>query len=146
MQDLYIESRALSGGTLLSWDIAHHMYARGVQGNIAVVTDKPVALMAATRKQWLRLMRQVQRERSSTLNTVRIMELSNQIGWMQRLAFSCKLPEGGLTAGVTFATLEALLKIPPMCSTLYITQHIGSEDTHLLTAWMTKGGVVVTYR
>lgn len=145
MHGLYIEQRSLNGKTLLSWDLAHHMYARGMQGKVAIVTDKPAELLSATRKQWYKIMRQVQRERSSTLDVIRISELSRQVAWMQNLTFSAKAADDVLDADITFALADDLLRISPMCSTLYATYPFAREKLHMLTSWMPKNGVVVEY-
>lgn len=145
MQDLYIERRSINGKTLLSWDLAHHIYARGMQGKVAIVTDKPVALLSATKKQWNKLTWQVQRERSSTLNALRLGELTHQITWMQGLVFSARAPEDILEADITFATAEDFVRIPPVCSTIYVTYPFAREKLHMLVSWMPKNGVVVEY-
>lgn len=146
MQGLYIECRSLNGKTLLSWDLAHHMYARGQQGKVAVVTDKPVELLSATKKQWVKLMRQVQRERSSTLNAIRVSELTRQIMWMQNLSFSSKPPDDLLEADVTFASVYDFMGAPPECSTLYATYAFEKEKLYMITGWIPKEGVVVIYK
>ena len=145
MHGLYIEKRAMNGRAL-SWDLAHHMYIRAVQGKVAVVTDKPVELLAATRKQWLKLVRQVQRERSSTLNAIRIAEFTHQIAYMQNLHFTAKPPTDLLEADVTFAIANDFVKIPPVCRTLYVTYPFATEKLHLLTSWMPRNSVVVIYK
>lgn len=145
MHGLYIERRSLNGKALLSWDLAHHIYARGMQGKVVVVTDKPVELLSATKKQWYKLMRQVQRERSSTLNAMRIGELTRQIAWMQNLTFSAKAPDDILEADITFAAAEDFVRVPPQCSTIYATYPFAREKLHMLTSWMPKNGVVVEY-
>ena len=145
MHGLYIEQRSLNGKTLLSWDLAHHIYARGMQGKIAVVTEKPIELLAATKKQWLKVMRQVQRERSSTLNAVRIGELTRQIAWMQNLTFSARSPDDILEADVTFARADDFVRVPPVCSTIYVTYAFEREKLHMLTAWIPAHGLVVLY-
>jgi hypothetical protein len=145
MHGLYIEQRSLNGKTLLSWDLAHHMYARGTQGKVAIVTDKPAELLSATRKQWYKIMRQVQRERSSTLDVIRIGELSRQAAWMQNLTFSAKVADDVLEADVTFALADDFLRISPLCSTLYATYPFAREKLHMLASWMPKNGVVVEY-
>lgn len=145
MQGLYIERRSLNGKTLLSWDLAHHLYARGRQGKVAVVTDKPAELLSATKKQWLKLMRQVQRERSSTLNAIRVSELTRQVMWMQNLSFSSKPPDDLLEADVTFASVYDFMGAPPECSTLYATYVFEKEKLYIVTGRMPRGSVVVVY-
>lgn len=145
MFDLYTEQRDINGKNLLSWDLAHHLYLRSVRDKVIVVADKPVELLAVTRKQWLKLMRHAMRQRASTLNTLRSVELTDQISYMQRLSFSAKRPKDYLDADVTFATVDDLLAATPICRTAYITYEIEKEKLHLLTAWMHEGGVVVIY-
>ncbi len=145
MLGLYTEQRSLNGKTLLSWDLARHIYMRGLQGKVAIVTDKPVELLATTKKQWLKLMRQVQRERSSTLNATRVAELTRQIVWMQSLSFSAKPPEDMLEADVTFARADDFVRVPPQCGALYVTYQFEREKLHMITAWMPEGAVVVVY-
>lgn len=145
MYALYTEQREINGKNLLSWDLAHHLYLCSPRDKVIVATDKPVKLLSATRKQWLRLMRQAMRQRSSTLNAIRSAELTNQIAYMQNLRFSAKKPRDYLDADVTFATADDLIKIAPICHTAYITYDIGTEKLHMLTSWMPEGSVVVIY-
>lgn len=145
MYNLYTEQRSINENNLLSRDLAHHLYLRSVRDKVIVATDKPMELLAATRKQWLKLMRQAMRQRASTLNAVRAVELTNQIAYMQNLSFSAKRPEDYLEADVTFATAADLLGAMPICRTAYITCEIEKEKLHLLTAWMHEDGVVVIY-
>jgi hypothetical protein len=145
MYALYTERREINGKNLLSWDLAHHLYLRSLCGKVIVVTDKPTELLSATRKQWLKLMRQVMRQRSSTLNVIRLAELTSQITYMQGLQFSAKQPKDYMDADVTFATAEDFIKVAPICRTAYITHEIDAEKLHMLTSWMPEGGVVVIY-
>ncbi|HUC90111.1 MAG TPA: hypothetical protein VMR45_04890 [Patescibacteria group bacterium] len=145
MHGLYIEKRSIDGKTFLSWDLAHHIFSRGAQYKIVVVTEGPAGIMAATRKQWLKLVRQVKHERSGTLNASKIMELSGQILWMEKLSFTCREPKDGLDADVTFAAAGALLQLPLVCSSIYLTQSYDEVIVQRLTSCMTEEGVVVVY-
>jgi hypothetical protein len=119
MHQLSVLCRSPRGS--LSRDMAEGMLERGLYGKIAVVTDKPVILLSATKKQWLKLTRRVQRERSSILNAIKASELTQQITWMQSIRFSAKTPDDLLEAHVTFATAEEFVRVPPACRTLYVT-------------------------
>jgi len=145
MYALYTEQRSINGKNLLSWDLAHHLYLRSAHDKVIVATDRPVELLSATRKQWFRLMRHVMRQRSSTLNAIRSIELSNQISYMQGLRFSAKQPQDYLETDVTFATADDLIKAAPICRTAYITYDVGKEKQHMLTSWMPPGSVVIMY-
>lgn len=144
MHDLFVEKRSLKGKPI-SWHIARHISSHGLNGKIAVVTDKPEALLSATRKQWLKLLHQTQNERASTLNAARLDMLTGQMLWMQGLSFTCKRPDDLLEADVTFATADDFVRVPPVCPCIYVTYGFEREKLHMLTAWMPRNGLVIIY-
>jgi len=143
MNQLSVIIRELRGS--LSKDLAEEILERGLYGKIAIVTNKPVILLSATRKQWLKLMRHMQRERSSTLDAAKIAKLTQQISWMQSCRFSAKAPDDLLEAHVTFATADDFSQIPPVCQTMYVTYEFEREKLHMLTSWTPKSSLVVIY-
>ncbi len=144
MHGLFVEKHTLEDKPL-SWHLARHICSHGQHGKIAVVTDSPETLLAATRKQWLKLLRQTQNERSSTLNPTRIDMLTEQMFWMQGLSFTCKAPDDLLEADVTFATADDFVRVPPICRCVYATYNFEREKLHLLTAWMPRNSLIVIY-
>jgi len=129
----------------LSKELAEQLYETSYYGKAVVVTDKPVALFAATRKQWAMQIRQLQRKRASTLDATKIAEVTRQITWRQTLRFSAKPPVDILEAAITFSTAATFLKCPPMCRTMYVTYRLGKEQLYMLTSWMPRGGIVIFY-
>jgi hypothetical protein len=144
MHGLFIENYSLDGKTL-SRQLAKHILADAPQGKIAIVTSKPTALLSSTRKQWFRLIRLTQRERSSTVTAARKERLAMQLSWMSQLSFTAKPPDDVLEADVTFATADDFVRIPPVCQTIYVTYSFKREKLHMLTSWMPRNGVVVMY-
>lgn len=144
MLGLGIENRKLIGSKTLSGDLAVHIQNRYKAGKIAVVADKPTALMSATCRQWRKVIRHAARERSSTLNP-RKTELDEELARLQRVTFTAKLPVYDPQADVSFATTEQFLQAPPICCTVYITCGIERHELYLLTSWMPPGGLVVSY-
>lgn len=144
MHNLFIEKHNLQGKPL-SWHLARHICSHGPQGKIAVVTNKPDALLAATRKQWFKLIRQTQNERSSTINPGRAELLTHQILWMQSLTFTSRAPDDQLAADITFATADDFVRVPPICRCVYVTYAFEREKLHMLTAWMPRNSLVVIY-
>jgi hypothetical protein len=126
-----------------SKDLARHLYTRMACGKVVIVVDKPVTLVAALRKQWLKLGRKVRKEFASTLNATRIYELNEVIVRMQTLRFTTKWPQDEYLADVYIVTVEQLLRWAPECRTLYVTCEIETEQLHLVTTWMPKGSLVV---
>ena len=145
MHGFYIEKRTLAADTNLSTDLAQHILLRGTKGMVVVVTDKPHDLGSITKKQWELLIRKVQRERASTLRAGRIAELSRQIDWMQRLNFSTKIRDDLPESSVIFATPPELAKLPPICSTLYITCGLDDRQLHFIASWLPKSCVIIRY-
>lgn len=144
MHDLITEKHSLNDKPL-SWHLARHICSHGYQGKIAVVADKPGALLSATRKQWSKLTRQAQNERSGTVNPARVYLLTQQLLWMQGLTFTSKAPDDLLEADVTFATADDLVRVPPVCRCVYVTYAFEREKLHILTAWMPRNSLVVVY-
>jgi hypothetical protein len=144
MHNLLVEKRTLNKEAL-SLKLAQDIQLSGVDGKVAVVADHPAALLSSTRKQWFRLMRQVQRKRSATIGVSRISSLASQVSWMQNLTFTAKLPDDLLIADVTFATANDFVRLAPLCHTLYVTYSFEREKLYMLTSWMAKGGRVVIY-
>src|SRR5687767_3624365 len=142
MHGLFIEKHSLQGKPL-SWHLARHICSHGPQGKIAIVTNKPEALLAATRRQWSKLLRQIHNERSGTLNPTRIDILTEQILWMQGLSFTSKAPDDLLEADITFATADDFARIPPVCRCVFVAYAFEREKLHMLTAWMPSNSLVV---
>ncbi|HEX7963960.1 MAG TPA: hypothetical protein VF466_05230 [Candidatus Saccharimonadales bacterium] len=144
MHGLYREQR-FAGSAPVSRDLAKHLYTRMMCGKVAVVTDKPASMLAAVRKQWMQIERQLRRERSSTLDATRILELTYEIPRMQSMVFTAKAPIDEPQADVLFATADDFLKWPPQCRTMYVTCAVELEVLYQITAWMAVHGLVVMY-
>ena len=131
-------------------DIARHLYTRMYNGKIVIVAERPSALISPLRKQWLRLMRNVQKERTRALDASRIQELTGRVAHMQSLRFTASWHAGDVSYDdqydVYLATVDQLLHWPPDYRTMYVTCAIELEKLHLVTAWMPQGSLVVSCR
>ena len=144
MHGLFIEKYSLNH-KILSRQLAEHLAAHGPQGKVAIVADKPITLLATTRKYWFRLIRLTENERACTLNAARKEQLEIQLEWMRGLRFIAKPPTDPLEADVTFATADDFVRTPPDCRMIYITYDFEREKLHMLTSWMPRNGAVVVY-
>lgn len=102
-------------------DIARHLQSRQYLGVTIVVCQNPLAMLSAARKQWLRLARNLQKQRASTLNAEEILRFTHTIMHMQHLQFAAKIPTDQEGAHIFFVTPDELTTIPPGCLSLYIT-------------------------
>ncbi len=106
----------LDDGIALSVVLVRHLYTRHLLGPVVIISDRPDILLPALKKQWLKLLRQVQIERSATLSTVRLLELTRQIARMQGLQFSTEYLS--VDAGVVVVTMDEYAAMPLVC---YVT-------------------------
>jgi hypothetical protein len=137
---VYLEQRMIHSSTSLTKDLSRHLFARRPQGRVAILTDSPIGLHAALRKQWMVLLRQVQRERSSTLKAARILVLSDQIQWMQRVSFTCAAPSKK-QADIYIMTAQDYARSDGQFEMLYLTDD--SQSDHI--ASQMQQGILVTY-
>lgn len=144
MTGIYIEKRTPNAGRITP-DLAKHLYVRSMSGKAAIVAEQPLLLLSALRKQWIKIEYQVRHERSCTLNTARVHELTRQLHRMETLAFTAKPREGEEQSDVQIGTVEQFLGWAPQCKTMYVTCPITSEELHLITAWMPRNGLLVLY-
>lgn len=146
MNNLYVEIHPIKEDVTLSWNLAHHIYTRMREGRIIIITNKPNNLLSATKKQWNKLLRRVERERASTISSTKRAELNEQVAIMKSFTFSAKPPADPLEANVTFGTINEFLRTPPYCNTAYFTYPISKEDQYVVTSWMpARHGLVVIF-
>lgn len=114
-------------------DIARHLQARQYLGMTVVVCANPLSMLSALRKQWLRLARNLQKQRASTLNAEEILRFTHTIMHMQHLQFVAHPPDQETEAHIFFVKPEELSGLPPNCLSLYVTAPPRAAQ---LAAWL----------
>ncbi|HSX07649.1 MAG TPA: hypothetical protein VLG11_02045 [Candidatus Saccharimonadales bacterium] len=148
MAGCYVEHRFVPKNTAISWDIAHHLYTRQLQGVAIIIVPKPESLLSALTKQWYKIIRHIERERSSTLNASRIMELSYEISAMQRMRFAVSTsekPTPASEADVLLTTMEYAATLLATCHTIYLADDTDSETFAKLEHVMPPQSLMVAY-
>lgn len=130
------------GSTFGTKGLARHLFTRMSCGKVIIVADNPDVLHATLRKQWLKLSRKVQVERSRTLNATRVLRIADMAAKMQSMSFTTDWPDG-YKADVCIATVEQLTEWLPNCRTLYVTCDISTGQLQLIATRMPVGSVVV---
>lgn len=143
MGKFYVEQRLPK--TSISWDIAHHLYARYLQGACVVVCSRPIVVLSAVSKQWQKVLGAAQKERSSVLGSPRIQELSQRILYMQHIQMSVESPDDAPFEDVYFMTSEQALNHPPLCHTLYCMEEVSDASFATLCAGLSDNGLAVRY-
>lgn len=121
--DRYYEIRTIptfGAPTPVASDIARHLQSRQYLGMTVVVCHNPMSMLSATRKQWLRLARNLQKQRASTLNAEEILRFTHTIMHMQHLQFAAQAPTAKTEAHIFFTTPDELAYLPPGCLSLYV--------------------------
>ncbi|HEX7963515.1 MAG TPA: hypothetical protein VF466_02890 [Candidatus Saccharimonadales bacterium] len=139
---VFIEKRILSKNVALTWDMAHHLYTRYETGPVVVVCERPEVILAALRKQWLRIIFQLSNEYSRNLSQVRRREIARIINSMRQLPFEMCLPDK--SRAVFFIKPEDALKARLLGVTIYITHP--HDITNMLVGKVLDGGVLVLYQ
>jgi hypothetical protein len=140
----YLETRSIQNTSTAS-DLARHLLPRQHLGKTVVVCDKPVIMMSLTRKYWLKLLRTLLRERSSTLNVEKILQLTYDITHMQHMDFAAKPYYTNPEADVFFITPDQLDRLPPHCFSLYIVDEPPSVRLNNAITQLPEKALVVDY-
>lgn len=118
----YVEFRKSSarGTDSIAADIMRHLHTRQHLGKAVVITGQPIAILAAARKQWLKLARALQKQRASTLNADKILKFTHTITRMQYMQFSAKGPLDVPDAEVHFLHPDDVQIMPVHCYSVYV--------------------------
>jgi hypothetical protein len=131
MAKCYIELRKTSarGTDSVAADMMRHLHTRQHLGKALIVTIQPIAMLAAARKQWLKLSRAIQKQRAQTLNADKILKYTHTITHMQHLHFTTKDPLEAPGADVYFLSPDNLVVMPIQCWSIYLL-----DDPDVITA------------
>jgi len=134
MAKCYFELRKQSarGTDSIAADMMRHLHTRQHLGKAVIICDQPVAILAAARKQWLKIARSIQKQRASTLNADKILKYTHTITHMQHMRFSTHTPLEDPGADVYFLAADGCTTMPVHCFSIYqaidldenVAQHI----------------------
>lgn len=147
MAKCYFELRKQSarGTDSIAADIMRHLHTRQYLGKAVIICDQPLPIMAASRKQWLKLTRSIQKQRSSTLNADKILKFTHTITRMQHMRFTHKQPLKDPEADVYFLTRKDCEHMPAHCYTIYLHTNLEHETTSNMIDQLPSEGLIVDY-
>ncbi|GGW15181.1 hypothetical protein GCM10018980_40020 [Streptomyces capoamus] len=140
----YIELRTLHTDSL-SRNLARHLYTRQMPGTVLVLTERPIIVGSAIRKQWSQLAPRVQRELSSTLNASRLHEYKAILANMRRFRMTIKPSAEAPGHDLYLCTPEELKSLPPECHTVYVTCSVDEVYLNSLADKMPSNALLVRY-
>jgi hypothetical protein len=144
MTEIFIEHRKLSKDVALTWDLAYHLYTRYREGPVAIVVNRPEALYAALRKQWVKIIAKLRKEYSATLDPLRKEAIRLMIEDMELLPFRVNEPGDELDVNYVILTdLTGIKQDNQKYSTIYLIER---TDTQNMLQRVSRHGVLVRYQ
>jgi hypothetical protein len=148
MSKCYFEIRkaAKQGSVNIAADMMRHLHTRQYLGKALVVCEHPSIFILAARKQWLRLSREIQKQRLNTLDADKILKYTHTITHMQHLGFSTKTPLEDPQADVFFVRKDQLEDIPTQCRSVYVCAELDSSTASSLLAKLSSEALIIDYQ
>jgi hypothetical protein len=140
-----LRKQSAKGTDSIAADMMRHLHARQHLGKAVIVCDQPLPVLAAARKQWLKLTRTIQKQRSSTLNADKILKYTHTITHMQHMRFTHKTPLDDPEADVYFIEPGECEIMPAHCYTIYMITGLGSKAIRPLIEQIPVESLIVDY-
>lgn len=124
-------------------DAVTHWQARYELGTALLLTEDPTMTLRLAQKQWRKLTRQLQQERTKKTDAEDILSTTRTISRMQRVKFSAKDPLQNPDANFYIINPKSLNTLPTNCFTLYSFTTLPAEPVIALLA---PDALVVAYK
>lgn len=126
-------------------DIMRHLHARQYIGKAVIICDHPAVLLAASRKQWLKLSRAIQKQRASTLNADKILKYTHTITHMQHMRFTTRTPLHNPEADVYFLDRSSCQTVPVHCYSVYFSTRLAGESVKNIIEQLPAEALIIDY-
>ncbi len=140
----YIEKRIIGTPEKISLDLARHLPQRSLVGVVVIVTSRPTVMLPVLRKRWMKVIREVERQHSSTLDRRKRESLRQELVRLQQVTFAVNTAYLAAPAGVIFTSPEHLSSLGEY-QTLYVLEPLTSVQADDLLGHLTPRGLIVTY-
>lgn len=148
MATSYLEIRQQSarGTDSIAADVMRHLHARQHLGKTVVVCSQPLDLIGPMRKQWLKLSRALQKQRSGTVNADKILKYTHNITHMQHMHFTVKSPLDQPDADIYFLKPGDINILPVHCWTIYLLSPVKLQRAEGMLLQLPSNSLIVTYQ
>lgn len=142
---LYIETVQLATDEQISLHLTRHLPQRLAVGSVVIIHPRPAVLLAVIRKRWMHVIREIEREHSSTLDRTKRYYLHQEITRMQSYKFSARLKNINGVDALLLAYDDARVMVP-CCFTMYILDEtIPPVGIDALMVHVEERGLLVMY-
>jgi hypothetical protein len=142
----FVDARPAATTDHMSLDLARHLPRRLSVGPAIIVTDRPAVLLSVVRKRWVKIIREVIRQRASTLDPQKKAGLARELEHLQTCRFTVKTFKQSPTADCFFVSPAQLGKgLPPCYPTLYVTTWLSAKGLLDAASNLPLSGLIVAY-
>lgn len=143
----YIELRktAAKGSESTAADVMRHLHTRQHLGKAVIISEQPANMLAAGRKQWMKIARSLQKQRASTLNADKILKHTHTITHMQHMRFTTQSALESPESDVYFMEPGNLEVIPVHCWGVYIMDGITAPSAESLLNQLPAECLIIDY-
>jgi hypothetical protein len=143
-KELYIEHVPGLSDEQMSLHVTRHLPRRLAAGNVIMLHDRPAVFLAVIRKRWMHVIREIERERASTLDRQKRLQLEREIAHMKAYRFSTKPSEVERVEALILEPYE-VLGSGLRCLSLYVTIPMRDEQLEALTLHVMEPGLLMIY-
>jgi len=141
----YIDVRGPGSSDQHSLDLTLHLPRRLMAGPVVVVSQNPKVFLSVIRKRWMRLLHEVEIQRSSTLEPLKRQSLQREVHNMRHCRFSAKRPCDAPAGTQVFFIKPDWLDDVPEHMTLYIATPLATQQVLRAMQRLRAGGLIVIY-
>lgn len=140
-----LRKQSARGTDSVAADMMRHLHARQHLGKAVIICEQPTALLAASRKQWLKLTRAIQKQRAATLNADKILKYTHTITRMQHMRFSAKGVLDDPEADIYFLDPADCAHMPLHCYSIYMATVLDGETAEQVIDQLPAEALMIDY-
>lgn len=139
----FIDIRHLSSPEKISLDLSRHLPRRAAVGAVAILAERPAVMLSVIKKRWSILIREVERQYSSTLQSDKKAGLLKELERLRSYTFA--IAEKRTTSTHILVAQPEDLRFEDRFATMYLTLPLRHEQLIPLLAHLKPHGFLVTY-
>lgn len=139
----YLDVRHAETTEQISLDLTRHLPRRLSIGPVVVVTEAPLILLPVVRKRWMKIIREVETHRSSTIDRTKRRAFETEIQRMRSFVFTTKIhhPHPDVLVITPTQTVCEL----PIYTTLYVISPLTEGQLSSVLAHAAPKSAIVVY-
>ena len=138
----YVDIRSDVPAEKMSLELARQLPHRALVGPVVIFAARPVVLFAVVKKRWSIIIREVERQYSSTLDRQKKVSLENELHRMRTFVFSANAtnPEADI-----FFIEPAQAASTPYCRTICLADALSGDQLAAAVHRLRHEGLLVSY-